>query len=123
MEALLDFSRPFDVRLFETTVQTFYNPSNPLHQQAHGIIVALRENVQAWRHDKQILEESSDVQAKFIALQILEDTVKFRWKALPADERMGIRVYVTNQLIALSKDSETLAREKLFVNRLNLLLV
>jgi len=123
MEALLDFSRPFDVRLFETTVSTFYNPTNPNHQQAHAIIVALRENVQAWRHVKQILEESQDIQAKFIALQILEDTIKYRWKALPDDERTGVRLYVINQLIALSRDSETLAREKLFVGRLNLILV
>lgn len=123
MDALLDFSRPFDVRLFERTVNTFYAPSNPEHAHAHKIIVALRENVQAWRHVKQILDESSDPQAKFIALSILEDTVRFRWKALPPDERAGVRVYVINQLIALSRDSETLAREKLFVGRLNLVLV
>jgi len=93
MEALLDFSRPFDVALLETTVRTLYDSKNPQQPHAHSVIVALRESVQAWSFVDKILRESQDVQTRFVALQILEDAVRFRWKALPVDQRMGIRNY------------------------------
>ena len=93
MEALLDFSRPFDVPLFESTVGALYDAKHPHHLHAHTVVVALRESVQAWTFVDKILRESQDVQTRFVALQILEDAIKFRWKALPQDQRLGIRNY------------------------------
>ena len=85
--------------------------------------MALQENPQAWAHVDAILETSTAPNTKFFALKILEDTIKYRWKALPPEQRDGVKNYLVTKIIQLSKDDATLARERLFVGKLNLSLV
>lgn len=46
-----------------------------------------------------------------------------RWKVLPADEREGIKNYVVGKIMDIAKDEATMEREKLFLNKLNIVLV
>jgi exportin-1 len=55
--------------------------------------------------------------------QILEAVIKFRWGALPPEQREGIRNYVSNLIIKLSTDEAVFRAEKVFINKLNLILV
>lgn len=55
--------------------------------------------------------------------QILEEVIKFRWGALPDEQREGIRNYVSNLIIKLSSDEAAFRRERVFLNKLNIILV
>ena len=123
MERLLDFSQPFDVAFLDQVISIFYNPSHPERNTANQVLMALQEHVEAWKIVDSILEKSAQPSTKFFGLQILEDTIKYRWKALPAEQREGIKNYVVQKCIKLSQDDQTLARERTFVKKLNLSLV
>lgn len=56
-------------------------------------------------------------------LQILEEVIKFRWGALPEEQREGIKNYISNLIIKLSTDEQVFRREKVFLNKLNIILV
>ena len=56
-------------------------------------------------------------------MQILEEVIKFRWGALPDEQREGIRNYVSNLIIKLSSDEAAFRRERVFLNKLNIILV
>lgn len=55
--------------------------------------------------------------------QILESVIKFRWAALPAEQREGIKNYTSNLIIKCSTNEDVYRGETTFVNKLNLILV
>jgi exportin-1 len=55
--------------------------------------------------------------------QILEDVIKHRWGAIDDEQRQGIRNYVSNLIIKISSDEATFRAEKVFLNKLNIILV
>ena len=55
--------------------------------------------------------------------QILEEVIKYRWGVLPDQQREGIKNYFSNLIIKLSTDEVTFRREKVFLNKLNIILV
>ena len=86
----------------------------------------LQTNEQSWTRVDAILENSANQNAKFFALQILEDTIKYRWLTLPGGEdgpREGVKNYVVTKIIALSQDEDTVKRERVFLSKMNLILV
>lgn len=46
-----------------------------------------------------------------------------RWKILPAEEREGIKNYIVGKVVDISKDEASMQAEKLFLNKLNVILV
>ena len=71
-----------------------------------------------------ILESTSlSPNTKFYALQILENAIKFRWKTLPAEQCAGIKSFIVNLVIARSSDEENYRQQKLFMSKLNVILV
>jgi exportin-1 len=50
-------------------------------------------------------------------------TVTDRWKILPETERQGIKNFVVQRVLEISKEESTMQSEKLFLNKLNILLV
>lgn len=103
------------------------------------MLTQLKENTEAWRYVLdlvcllmfiilssvvgKVLDTSKDAATKFYGLQVLEDTIKFRWMALPEDQREGIKNYTVKKIIEYSSDEGTMNREKMFVRKLNLILV
>jgi hypothetical protein len=55
--------------------------------------------------------------------QILESVIKFRWAALPAEQREGIKNYISNLIIKYSTNEQLYRSESTFINKLNLILV
>lgn len=49
--------------------------------------------------------------------------MKYRWGALPDEQREGIKNYISNLIIKLSSEEATFRRERMFLNKLNLILV
>eukprot|EP01125_Pyxidicula_operculata_P012373 TRINITY_DN4063_c0_g1_i2.p1 TRINITY_DN4063_c0_g1~~TRINITY_DN4063_c0_g1_i2.p1 ORF type:complete len:1062 (-),score=182.79 TRINITY_DN4063_c0_g1_i2:21-3074(-) len=90
---------------------------------ANHILTKVKEHPQSWTRVDTILEHSSSDASKYIALTILDDLIKFRWKILPAEQRTGIKNYVVNLLIKLTTNEELSHRHRLVVKRLNAILV
>ena len=83
----------------------------------------MQQDAEMWKRADAVLERSTNPATRFFGLQILEDTIKTRWKILPADEREGIKNYIVGKVVDISKDDASMAAEKLFLNKLNVILV
>ncbi|KAJ1920524.1 Karyopherin transporter, partial [Tieghemiomyces parasiticus] len=120
---ILDFTREFDVGLFDQVVNTFFTTTGPESQRAQQVIAQFQEHPEAWSRVDAILDQSSSLQSKYIALQVLEKLIQTRWKVLPEDQRQGIRNFVVGSIVKVSSDDVSLHRQRAFVNKLNLTLV
>ncbi|KAJ7632457.1 CRM1 C terminal-domain-containing protein [Roridomyces roridus] len=123
MEALLDFSREFDVSLMDKVAMAFYRSAGPERQMAQQVLTQFQEHPDAWTRVPDILEKSSFPQAKYIGLQILEKLISTRWKTLPDGQRQGIRNFVVGVTVKVASDESTMRKEKTFVDKLDLTLV
>jgi exportin-1 len=90
---------------------------------AQEILTALKEHPEAWTRVDTILEFSSNQQTKFFALQILEQVIKTRWKVLPRVQCEGIKKYIVGLIIKTSSDAVLLDTERVYLNKLNMILV
>jgi exportin-1 len=90
---------------------------------AQEILTTLKEHPDAWTRVDTILEFSQNQQTKYYALQILENVIKTRWKVLPRPQCEGIKKYIVGLIIKTSSDSVTLEREKVYLGKLNMILV
>ncbi|KAJ7712512.1 armadillo-type protein [Mycena metata] len=122
-EALLDFSRPFDVSLMDRVAMTFYTGAGQEQQMAQLVLTQFEEHPESWTRVPEILEKSTFPQAKFIGLQILERLVTTRWKTLPESQRQGIRNFIVGETVKVASDDVSLRRERTYLNKLNLVLV
>ncbi|KAF8210814.1 CRM1 C terminal-domain-containing protein [Mycena galopus ATCC 62051] len=123
MEALLDFSRPFDVSLMDKVAMTFYTGVGQQQQMAQSALTQFEEHPESWTRVPEILEKSTFPQSKFIGLQILERLVTTRWKTLPESQRQGIRNFIVGETVKVASDDMSLRRERTYLNKLNLVLV
>ena len=49
--------------------------------------------------------------------------IKHRWGAIDDEQRQGIRNYVSNLIIKISSDEASFRAQKVFLNKLNIILV
>ncbi|KAM3571498.1 hypothetical protein VYU27_006474 [Nannochloropsis oceanica] len=121
--SLLSNEHPFDVALLDNVVTCSQNPSDPNRQAAHQLMMEMQQDSEMWKRVDAVLERSTNPATRFFGLQILEDTIKTRWKILPAEEREGIKNYIVGKVVDISKDDASMAAERLFLNKLNMALV
>ena len=69
---------------------------NSKQKRAGEILSNLKEHPDAWTRVDTILEFSQNQQTKYFALQILEKTIKTKWKILPKNQTEGM---VTNNFL------------------------
>lgn len=120
---LLDLSQRLDIGLLDTVVACMYNGHGQQQHMAQEILTNLKEHPEAWTRVDTILEFSSNQQTKYYALQILENVIKTRWKVLPRPQCEGIRKYIVGLVIKTSSDSQLLEKEKVYLGKLNMILV
>ena len=53
----------------------------------------------------------------------MEDLIRSRWGALPAEQREAIRNYISNVIIKMCSDEASCRSEKVFLSKLNVILV
>ncbi|WWC63496.1 uncharacterized protein I303_106099 [Kwoniella dejecticola CBS 10117] len=123
MDAILDFSQDLDVGTLDQVVQAFYTSAGEQQQQAQKVLTQFQDHPDSWQRVPAILETSSSINTKYIALQILEKLVQTRWKALPSDQQTGIRNFIVQATVEVSSDETRMRREKGYLNKLNLVLV
>lgn len=70
---------------------------------AQAVLTQLKEHPQAWLRVDTILEHSRNEQARYFALQILDDLIKSRWKVASSSP-----LFLHRSLLLLSPSSSTL---------------
>ncbi|CAL1266809.1 unnamed protein product [Larinioides sclopetarius] len=120
---LLDFSQKLDITLLDNVVNCMYAGVGNEQKIAQEILTALKEHPDAWTRVDTILEFSENQQTKYYGLQILENVIKTRWKVLPREQCDGIKNYIVSLIIKTSSDPKTLEQEKVYLNKLNMILV
>jgi len=124
MDAILNFTQPLDVKVLDAVVNAMFISQNAQERDmAQKILTQFQDHPESWTRVDAILEQASLSNTKFLALQILEKCIKFRWKALPKEQRDGIKNYIVNLAIKLSTDYPTLQREKVLLGKLDVVLV
>lgn len=123
MEAILDFSHDLDIGLFDRVVNAFYMGAGQEQKQAQVVLTQFQEYPDSWQRVPIILESSSNLQSKYIALQILEKLIQTRWKILPDDQRQGIRNFIVSTTLSIASNETALRQQKTYLNKLNLALV
>ncbi|KAK3780651.1 hypothetical protein RRG08_028099 [Elysia crispata] len=122
-EKLLDFSQKLDIQLLDNVVSSMYTSDGQQQRVAQEILTSLKEHPDAWTRVDTILEFSSNQQTKYYALQILENVIKTRWKVLPRTQCEGIKKYIVGLIIKTSSEASLLEREKVYLGKLNMILV
>ena len=98
-------------------------PPGPQRKQAEAVLTQFQAHPEAWTRVDTILESSSSADTKFMALKILEELIRFRWRRLPPEQRQAVRTYLVQKIMALARDEATLRAQSVFVKKLNLALV
>ncbi|KAF8044403.1 hypothetical protein BT93_A2406 [Corymbia citriodora subsp. variegata] len=123
-EKLRDLSQPIDVALLDATVSAFYGTgSKDERTAADQILRELQNNPDTWLQVVHILQSTKNLNTKFFALQVLEGVIKYRWNALPVEQRDGMKNYISEVIVQLSSNEASLRMEKLYINKLNIILV
>ncbi|XP_051137997.1 protein EXPORTIN 1A isoform X2 [Andrographis paniculata] len=123
-EKLRDLSRPMDVALLDATVAAFYGTgSKDERAAADHILRDLQNNPDMWLQVVHILSNTQNLNTKFFALQVLDGVIKYRWNALPVEQRDGMKNYISEVIVKLSSDDISFRAERLYVNKLNIILV
>ena len=86
-------------------------------------MTSLQEHELMWTRADAILEQSQNPNTKFFALQVMDGVIKYRWNALPDDQREGIKNFISNLIIKLSTDASSFRRDRAFINKINNVLV
>lgn len=124
-QSLLNFDSQttFDVNVLDAVINTMYRGQGDAQRQASEVLNVLRDHPDAWTKVDGILEYSKCPETKYFALQILEKTIKTRWKALPKEQCEAIKQYIVSLVISQSQSTELLEREKVYLNKLDVILV
>ncbi|XP_054006733.1 exportin-1 [Hylaeus anthracinus] len=120
---LLDFNQKLDITLLDNVVGCMYTGIGEQQRIAQEVLTTLKEHPNAWTRVDTILEYSQYQQTKYYALQILEQVIKTRWKVLPRNQCEGIKKYIVGLIIKTSSDPETMEASKVYLNKLNMILV
>ncbi|XP_019423472.1 PREDICTED: protein EXPORTIN 1A isoform X2 [Lupinus angustifolius] len=123
-EKLRDLTQPIDVPLLDATVSAFYGTgSKEQRSAADQILRELQNNPDMWLQVMHILQNTQNLNTKFFALQVLEGVIKYKWNALPTEQRDGMKNFISDVIVQLSSNEASFRTERLYVNKLNIILV
>ncbi|KAJ2160132.1 Karyopherin transporter [Coemansia sp. RSA 552] len=123
MEAILDFNQELDVGVFDRVVDALFSGKGEEQQMAQQVLTQFTDHEMSWARADKILTESSSLQSKFIALQILEKLIQTKWKILDEEPRNGIKNFTLRLIIEQASTEESLRKNRVFLSKLNLILV
>ncbi|KAJ2352369.1 Karyopherin transporter, partial [Coemansia sp. RSA 2618] len=109
--------------LFDRVVDALFSGKGDEQKMAQQVLTQFTDHEMSWARADRILTESNSLQSKFIALQILEKLIQTKWKILDEEPRNGIKNFSLNLIVELASSEESLRQNKVFLNKLNLILV
>lgn len=92
-------------------------------KNAQQVLTQFQQHPDAWTRVSHILQNSKTNNTKFFALQILKNTVQFKWNILPAPQRDGIKNFILNEVVTKGKNEQALQQDKVYIQKLNEVLV
>ncbi|KAK2956547.1 putative exportin 1B [Blattamonas nauphoetae] len=108
MEAILDQSKPFDLNLFDRVVRALYVPNSPQEQQqANEVLMKYQDLENSWINSPTIVDNSSLIESKFVALNTLDKHIKKKWKMIEPSDRDSIKSYIVTKILQISSNLET----------------
>ena len=120
---LLDFSAKLDINLLDAVIDCMYSGQGSQQQIAQQILTTFKEHPDAWTRVDAILEYSKNKETKYYALQILENLITTRWKALPEHQCESIKKFIVALIIKTSTSMIMNGIDKVYLNKLNMILV
>ncbi|KAJ2080331.1 Karyopherin transporter [Coemansia sp. RSA 988] len=123
MEAILDFDKELDIGLFDRVVDALFSGKGDELKIAQQVLTEFQDHEMSWTRADRILSDSSSLQSKFIALQILEKLIQTKWKILDADSRSGIKNFIVELIVKTASTEESLRKNRVYLSKLNLILV
>eukprot|EP00665_Eupelagonemidae_sp_cell47_P004599 gene4599-6027_t len=94
-----------------------------VQQAAAHVMAEFQQLDAAWTQADAIVARSSRIEAKFLALKALDQTIERRWNLLTAEQRLGVRNFVINTCVGLSNSPADLVRNRMLLEKLNFTLV
>ena len=91
--------------------------------RANAVLTELQRNPDSWQLVAAVLEQAQSAHTKIYGLSILEETIKYRWKALPREQCDAIKNVIVNLTINLSSNFEVLINEREYIRKLDSCLV
>ena len=124
LDRLFDFSCPLDVNLLDAAIEMMYSSRNELERKAiQDKITLFQEHPDAWIRVTSIMEGCRHLQTKFIAVHILEQTIKYRWGTLPPPQKDGIKRFAIMYLVNISSNEAAYQANHVVVGKMNVCLV
>lgn len=123
MDNILDNSQELDVALFDKVVDAFYSTGGvpAERKQAEQVLERFQSDPEAWLRVAPVLQQSTNPQSRFLALNVLDKLVSTRWKLLPNEQRLGIRNFAVSMCLEWSADPANTTKSLL--NKADLTLV
>lgn len=115
----MDLTNEFRVEEFERIVTSALDPYSPDHKQAQMSLVQFKESPNSWNHINTILSTSQNTQAHFIALQVLEQTIKSKWNVFSTEQKESLRNFIIQQILARAKEGN----QNILLEKFNMSLV
>ncbi|TID30922.1 hypothetical protein CANINC_000514 [Pichia inconspicua] len=123
MDSILDFSKDLDISTLDTVVETFYRGKGEDQKQAQIVLTKFQDHPDAWTRADKILQFARDPETKYIGLSILNNLIKTKWKALPEDQRLGIRNFIASMIISMCDDDAQFQTQRALISKCDLTLI
>lgn len=123
---LLNFEGGWDatkVQMLDHVVTLMYSGDHTQRKIAHEVLTQLKSHPDSWRCVDTVLATSQSPDAKFFALNVLENVISTQWMVLPEEQKAGIKNYVVQLVIKISGDENFARTQKHFLTKLNETLV
>ena len=92
-------------------------------KKASMILSKFKEHPTMYRRVPFILEKTQLMQTRFIACQVMDIAISQRWKAMEDAEKGGIKNYLVNKIISLSRSENSLKQHRALISKMNHALV
>ncbi|KAM0675029.1 Exportin-1 [Gurleya vavrai] len=99
-----DITKNFSIEKYKDIVTKAFNPQFQDHRKYQTLLIQFKDSQNSWLHIDSILTQCDDSNAQYIALQILEQTIKTRWNTFPMDQKLLLRNYIVQQIINRAKE-------------------
>jgi exportin-1 len=120
----LDLTQDFDINSLDAVINQFYHSSgNDEVEVFNSFLTALKDRPDMFNKVEDIISSNVSSHTKFFALKILEDVCRFKWGSIQKEQRKGICNFVCDTIIKFATDETTFIKERIFLNKLNIILV
>ncbi|KAL0239023.1 hypothetical protein PCE1_004714 [Barthelona sp. PCE] len=104
--SLPDLGKPYDVAAFEEICTVAFDSASEYQAEAQDLLVEFKENHDSWIVCDDILSNSENEIAQFLALDILCDLIRYRWLILSDEDQLSLQDFIFSQLLKHADETE-----------------